>query len=277
MGSPDCACLSSRFPGILDRVQREISGKAHLRQGYESMLARTADNHPNGAASVHVRILETLGSGKPNCRAGEFNYLSFDETAKLAQDLIFAPGNPKFDRVPHLSQLGTVGQLEFLIEGYRAGLCLNCPALIKEASKDGRAGKTAQWKLRVLLSLFDRRGEPVPLGLREWSALSRLGKPPPGDGGRPSANWYRDRRIIHAVAAISYITGKSPTRSDRITKKKPQSGCDTVARAFQLERYHGYTYDTVRSVWYGTKRSDDGKPTGPTMLKSWRAEDGTSS
>ena len=277
MGSPDCACLSSRFPGILDRVQREISGKAHLRQDYESMLARTADNHPNGAASVHVSILETLGRGKPNYRAGEFKDLSFDEAAKLAQELIFGPGNPKFDRVPQRSRLETFRQSELLIEGYRAGLCLNCPTLIKEASKDGRAGKSAQWKLRVLLSLFDRWGEPVPVALREWSALSRFDKPPPGDGGRPFTNWYRDRRIIHAVAVISYITGKSPTRSDKITKKKPQSGCDTVARAFQLEGYHGYTYDRIRSVWYGTKRSDDGKPTGPTMLKSWRAEDGTSS
>ena len=283
MNGPECPCRPGAASADLQAKRDAFIGRYGDDAGaWDVIHWDIASTHPDGATSAYLHRKKLSGEGRPpfpaGCLAG---VLDFDGMVMEASYRLFGRSpldgrpldhaiRPCLDAVPVPDRI--VGEVfaEFRFECYRNGYCLHCPKLIEHAKRDGDEGKEGEHILRSLLALFDRAGEPLPLALREWSAESRFKTPPLRlKPGSPPKNWLRDLFIIHTVATLSYLTGRSPTRNEATVDRI--ACCDTVARAFQDNEGQDLKRRTVEDVWSGTK-SDGVKP-GPAMLQLWQEQD----
>ena len=212
----------------------------------KSRRARILRSHPDGATAVFFHYISLY---EPKIEVDRFREMSLDEMTERASSLLFGKGIPGFESKFAKNHSPLDAQAEIWFYLYQQGVCLDCPALIDNADRSDEEAWLGQHFLRTLLGLFDQNGEPIPKALREWSAQSRL-KAPQGKPGRPPENWLRNRCIVHAVADLAYVTGKSPTRNDASPEGSP---CDAVAKAFQAE---GLSLDAeeVTRVWTRKKK-----------------------
>ena len=276
MSSPECSCrphtaaLQAKHDAFVRRYQDDD----------DALLESISEAHPDGATSAHLCDLETAQRGKPHAVAGQMrDLLDFDRMVRLARFLLFdksmrdgsalnSMNRPRLDRLPKDGMVLVKSYAELLFESYRDGGCLRCTSLIKDAGRDGEPGREGERILRSLLGVFDQEGERIPRELRAWSAESRLEKPPPGGQGSPKRYGLRDRRIIHTVAYLAYLTDRDPTRKD---KSEAKSVCDAVALALQKNGFSVFTYQAAKTVWRKTKK--DGVALGPVMLERWKEQD----
>ena len=198
----------------------------------------------------------------------EVGYRFFGKMIRDGQ-LIDIVNPPDFDSFASQAEVLERSFSKFSFENYLGGGCLHCQLRIEHAESEADHGKEGQRILRFLLGLFDRTGTPIPRELREWSQRSRLSKPPLGPRGRKGRNWLRNRCIIHTVATLAYLTGRSPTRNRESRKKL--SCCDAVKRAYAKYGTRGIRYTTVANVW--DKTEIDGDVLGQALLKAWLQED----
>ena len=92
---------------------------------------------------------------------------------------------------------------------------------------------------------------------------------PTGNQGSPKRTQLRNRRIIHAVAYLAYLSGRKATRDD---DNPPESPCDAVARALQENGEQHFSYDAAKKAWYTTK-DENSIALGPAMLERWLEQD----
>ena len=277
MSSSECSCRPQT-------AALQAKHEAFLRRYWdddESLLESISKAHPNGATSADLRGRETSRRGKPHTIAGRMSHaLDFDRMVKLARLLLLdrsmvdgrslhgLNGSP-VDRLPRDNMLLIKSFAEFRFEAYRNGDCLRCASLIEDAGREGEAGKEGQRILRSLLGVFDRKGVPLPRELRPWSEKSRFEKPPTGNQGSPKRTQLRNRRIIHAVAYLAYLSGRGATRDK---DNPPESPCDAVARALQENGEQHFSYDAAKKAWCTTK-DENSIALGPAMLKRWLEQD----
>ena len=222
---------------------------------FDSRMVEIARSNPGGTAAVSIN----LPSPKiPDLKAGARKEFSFDQMVRIARSLIFETGIPGLEQKFEQSPPSFEWSVEYKFHLYRQGACLDCPALIDNANRSDEEAWLGQHSLRTLLGLFDQNGEPIPKALREWSAQSRL-KAVKGKRGNPRRTGLRDRYIIHTVAILAYVTGKSPTRNDASPEESP---CDAVLTAFKKEGVH-LTLKVVLNAWFKENR-------GPKLLERWR-------
>ena len=283
MNSSDCPCSPSELTTALLQEKRD----AFLRQFEDgewplgAVLRDVATRYPDDTTRAELIYLELQIEWKPPFPAGCLDrVLDFDGMVQEASYRLFGRSvrdgltldnvnRPDFACGPPFHVVLERSFARFRYECYRNGFCLHCSSLIKHASREGEPGKEGKRTLRALLALFDREGEPLPPGLRQWSAESRLRDAPPGPRGSPNQNWLRDLFIIHTVATLSYLTGRNETRD--LEKQDGRSCCDAVARAFQDNGLLCFTFRTAQTAWSGTK--SDGVAPGPAMLKAWIQQD----
>ncbi len=159
-----------------------------------SRIAEILRSNPGGAAAVFFH-LPSLQESKIEGVAHE--EMSLDEMTELARSLLFGKRVPGFESKFAKNHSPLDVHAEVLFYQYQQGVCLDCPALIKNANGSGNETWPPQLRLRTLLGLFDQNGEPIPNELREWSTQSRL-KAPLGKPGRP-------RKIGFATDASSTL------------------------------------------------------------------------
>ena len=239
-----CAPPDGRSADRLDKLYDACASmKPNERQ------AEILRSNPGGAAAVFYHYISLY---KPKIEVDRFKEMSLDEMTERASSLLFGKGIPGFESKFAKNHSPLDAQAEIWFYLYQQGVCLDCPALTEDADRSDKKVWAAHRLMRTLLGLFDQNDEPIPKALREWSAQSRL-KAPQGKPGRPPENWLRNRCIVHAVADLAYVTGKSPTRNEASPEGSP---CDAVVKAFQAE---GLSLDAeeVTRVW--TRRKKESK------------------
>lgn len=253
MRRSECPCAP---PAGLSDVLLDTFYDDWAKEKRKSQVAAILRSFPDSSAAVfyHFMYLYEL-----KIEADSLKEISFDEMVELARDHLFGMGVPSFETefAKNHYPVDALAEIRFFL--YQQGMCLDCQALIDNVNRPSERAWSAQRYLRTLLGLFDQRGEPIPKGLRGWSAQSRLKLPPKKDG-RPRENWLRNFCIVRIVALLAYATGKPPTRNEESSHKESPS--DAVVAAFEAEGF-SLCIKTVKSAWSKNRK-------GTKLLERWR-------